>query len=171
MLIISCDPGLTGAMSLMDHNRNLLDCIDLPVCGNGLETGSMKKWIDIEALLRIFAGWSGVHDFPRESVIGCIERPVAAPAMRGAKFGIPTQTTAAQFDTFGVLRTMMHMRCNAVHCVSPSEWKRFYDFGKDKNAARNTCLRLFPTAPVGRVKDHNRAEAILIGNWYAKVKA
>lgn len=34
-----------------------------------------------------------------------------------------------------------------------------------KHESRECALRLYPTAPVTRVKDHNRAESILIAHW------
>jgi crossover junction endodeoxyribonuclease RuvC len=50
--------------------------------------------------------------------------------------------------------------------VAPREWQKPYGLGKgDKGASRATVLRLYPAAPVTRVKDHNRAEAILIAHY------
>lgn len=164
MLIISCDPGLTGAIALLNHNRELLECEDLPTSSTGNETGKLKRWVDASALDRLLMNWSAYHGFAYEYVVGVIERPIPMPSM-------PSTTNASTFDSFGLIRGLMTMRCNQMTFVPPAEWKKLYDFGMNKDAARNTCLRLFPTAPVGRAKDHNRAEAILIGNWYAKVKA
>lgn len=163
MLIIGIDPGLTGAMCLIDSQRGLLECTDIPTESNGLATGSMKRWVDAKALEKLIRDWSARHEFAQESVHGAIERPIPMPSL-------PAQTIASQFDTFGVIRAVIQ-RHAAVQCVAPNIWKKIYSFGKDKAEARACCLRLYPTAPVKRVKDHNRAEAVLVGHWLMRSMA
>jgi hypothetical protein len=160
MLVLSCDPGLTGAIALIDSARGLLACEDVPTCGNGTATGSMKRWVDSEALESMLAQWSSLHLFAQHSVFAVIERPIPMPSL-------PAQTIASQFDSFGVLRTAMAKRVTPeqMRYVNPNEWKKLFGLHRDKDAARVTCQRLYPTAPVKRVKDHNRAEAILVGHF------
>jgi hypothetical protein len=52
--------------------------------------------------------------------------------------------------------------------INPRDWKKIYGLGTDKDASRATAVRLYPNAPVSRVKDHNRAESILIGHWLVR---
>jgi hypothetical protein len=157
MLVIGVDPGLTGALCLLDSQRGLLECEDIPVIANGQDSGSMKRWVDADLLEILLRDWSAAHDFARNSLHAAIERPIPMPTL-------PAQTIASQFDTFGVLRSML--RQHAAMCyVNPREWKKFFGLKTDKNAARECCLRLYPSAPVKRVKDHNRAESVLIGHW------
>lgn len=157
MLIIGCDPGLTGAIALLQPDRGYLDVQDLPTCANGLATGSMKRWLDCAALGHQMIDWAARFDFARESIQVVIERPIPMPSL-------PAQTIASQFDSFGVLRAALS-KWGEVRVVAPNEWKKLFGFGKDKDGARTTCRSLYPQAPVDRVKDHNRAEAILIGHW------
>lgn len=157
MIAIGIDPGLTGAMALICSRRGLLCVEDIPTCSNGIDTGSMKQWVDVDALAVILKNWSTAYDFAREKVHVAIERPIAMPRL-------PSQTIAAQFDTFGVLRALT-MRLGKMHCVNPRTWKSIYGLSDDKNAARDCATRCYSNAPVSRVKDHNRAEAILIGHW------
>jgi hypothetical protein len=157
MIVIGIDPGLTGSICLIDSERGLLDSADIPTCDNGLATGSMKRWVDPHALEQVLREWSGKWGFASDSVHAAIERPIPMPSL-------PAQTIASQFDTFGVIRAVV-MRHAAVECVAPSIWKKIYGFGKDKAEARACCKRLYPGAAVARVKDHNTAEAILIGHW------
>jgi hypothetical protein len=160
VIIIGCDPGLTGAISLLSPERGLLECSDLPVCGNGQATGKMLRWLDAPALAALLADWSARHSFAQESVHACIERPIPMPTL-------PAQTVASQFDTFGAIRALVGGRVAAdgMHIVNPRDWKKFFGLGTDKDASRATAQRLYPTAPVTRMKDHNRAESILIGHW------
>lgn len=163
MIVVSCDPGLTGALSLIHSERGLLACVDLPICGNGQATGSSLRWVDVEALEVILATWSSRYDFARESVHAAIERPIPMPTL-------PAQTVASQFDTFGVIRALLGARLGqaAMHIIAPKAWKKLFGLQADKEAARACCLRLYPTAPVSRKKDHNRADSILIGHFLVK---
>lgn len=166
MIAIGIDPGLTGALCAISSQHGLLDCVDLPTCPNGTAGGSMKRWIDAEALDEVLRGWSQRFDFAREAVHPFVERPIPMPTL-------PAQTIASQFDTFGVVRALLAARYWSRETVflNPRDWKPFFGLKADKNESRACCLRLYPAAPVSRVKDHNRAEAVLIGNWYRKVKA
>lgn len=157
MLYIGIDPGLTGAISLLDSD-GLLECADIPTCGNGVESGSMKRWVDVAGLRRLVGDWSHRHQFASRGVIAGIERPIAMP-------NLPAQTIASQFDTFGVLRAVMEPRAREVECLSPQTWKRFFGIGSDKEKARATALALYPQAPVKRKLDHNRAESILVAHY------
>jgi hypothetical protein len=160
MLIVGVDPGLTGAMSLLCSERGLLECEDLPACSNGQATGKMLCWVDAAKLQNILGDWSRWHAFAEQSVHACIERPIPMPTL-------PAQTVASQFDTFGVIRALVGGKVpfSAMHIINPRDWKKLFGLGTNKDASRATALRLYPNAPVTRVKDHNRAESILIGHW------
>ena len=81
---------------------------------------------------------------------------------------LPSQTIAAQFDTFGAIRAVLVGAVGArrVACISPADWKKRYGLQAEKADARPCATRIYPNAPLTRVKDHNRAEAILIGRYY-----
>lgn len=161
MLVIGVDPGLDGAMALLCQRRGLLDCIDLPTCGNGMATGRVTRWLDAQALTENLCAWSAKWELANEAVHAVIERPIAMPSL-------PATTVASQFDTFGVMRTLLSGTQHLAF-VNPREWK--HSFGlktTGKAESRAACLRLYPDAPVTRAKDHNRAEAILIGHHYMR---
>lgn len=159
MLIIGVDPGLTGAISLINTSNGwLLECADLPTEANGTESGSMRRWVSTKRLLALLSTWSQVHGFAQESVIAAIERPIPMPSL-------PAQTIASQFDCFGVVRALLDVTCNEVRAVNPREWKKVFGLGSEKDQSRACALRLYPSAPVTRVKDHNRAESILLGHF------
>lgn len=159
MITIGIDPGLTGALSLITPGR-LLECADIPVCPNGTASGSMRNWLDVEALNNLLATWSTRHGFATSSVLTAIERPIPMP-------NLPAQTIAAQFDTVGAIRAMVASRSwgRRLEFINPRAWKSSFGLGTDKGASRACALRLYPTAPVTRVKDHNRAESLLIAHY------
>jgi len=161
MLILSSDPGLTGALSLLCSQRGLLECEDIPTCANGTASGSMRNWVDAEGLQRILTAWSSRHEFAQHSVRAAIERPIPMPRL-------PAQTVASQFDTFGVLRALIGMKVGpgGMHIVNPNEWKKKFGLKRDKDESIACALRLYPTAAgyLARKRDHNRAESVLIGH-------
>jgi hypothetical protein len=162
MLIISCDPGLTGAITLLCSERGLLECEDIPTCDNGTTTGSMKKWVDTAKLQNILSFWATRYVFAGQSVQACIERPIPMPTL-------PAQTVASQFDTFGVIRALVSGKVglSAMMIVNPQVWKKTFGLKSDKNESIACALRLYPAAAkfLARKKDHNRSESILIGHW------
>lgn len=164
MMICGVDPGVTGAIALICSTRGLLECEDLPVCANGMATGKVTRWLDVDALVRIVKDWSARHDFARDSVLVAIERPIPMPSL-------PSTTTASSFDTFGALRAVLGMLAGPVTPVTPREWKAFYALGTDKNESRAKAAALYPMAPVKQAKHHNRAEAILIAHWHMRATA
>lgn len=158
--VIGIDPGLTGAICLLAPYQ-VLECEQLPVCENGQTTGSMKKWLDTDALWVLMTKWRARHDLYGESVHTVIERPIPMPTL-------PAQTIASQFDTFGALRGMATRFSDEIFIVSPNEWKKFYGLGRDKDDSRLHAQKMYP-ASAERFKlknSHNKAEALLIAHWF-----
>lgn len=156
MLYLGIDPGLTGAIALLDRG-GLLECADIPTCSNGQESGSMKRWVDAGGLRSLLSQWAVRHDFAGRGLTAAVERPIPMPSL-------PAQTIASQFDTFGVLRALVEARADTTQYPTPQSWKKMFGIGADKSKALATAAALYPDAPVNRVKDHNRAEAILIAH-------
>lgn len=159
-MVIGCDPGVTGAISLLKAGQ-LLECQDLPVTANGMATGKVSRWLDVLALNAMLQDWSTRHDFAREVVIAAIERPIPMPSL-------PSTTTASSFDTFGAVRAVLGIRVGEVTAVTPKEWKGFFGLSPDKNASRAMALKFYPDAPVRRAMDHNRAESVLLAHWHMR---
>jgi crossover junction endodeoxyribonuclease RuvC len=169
MLTIGIDPGLTGAAALIGPG-GLLELIDLPTCSNGMEKAKVSSWIDVASLRKQVWDWSSRHHFAMEHVSACIERPIPMPSM-------PSTTIASTFDTFGAIRALMTAQFGKnVLVVEPRKWKRLFGLkgGKDEKVESRRCaMRLYPgaTPALSRVKDHNRAEAVLIAHWAMETTA
>ena len=168
MIVISADPGLSGAISLLCSRRGLLECADLPTCSNGIATGSMKRWLDLAALQALLAGWSTKYELAQESVHVAIERPIPMPTL-------PAQTVACQFEVFGTIRALTHSMFGAaaMNIVAPKDWKKSFGVKADKEAARACALRLYPAAAqyLKRKLDHNRADSLLLGHFLMRSMA
>jgi crossover junction endodeoxyribonuclease RuvC len=49
--------------------------------------------------------------------------------------------------------------------VTPQAWKKALGLSKDKAESLELARNLWPDAPLSRVKDNGRAEALLIAEW------
>lgn len=82
---------------------------------------------------------------------------------------MPKQGVSSTFTTgfgYGQLIGILAALRIPYHEVSPAVWKRAMGLqGKDKSASRALARSLFPTAELHRVKDHGRAEALLIAEY------
>jgi crossover junction endodeoxyribonuclease RuvC len=123
----------------------LVDAVDMPAVGSGA-----KARVDILAA----AQWIAKH----ASSTGHIERGQALPG-QGASSGFSYGRAVGAIEaTVTLCRIPMIL-------VEASVWKRRLNLpGKDKEAARQRALQLFPSqhALLARKKDHGRAEAALL---------
>ena len=89
-----------------------------------------------------------------------IELPIAFP-------GQQIQTVASSFLTAGQLEGVVQC-LNLPHTlVSPADWKKALKLTSSKEQARAAAIRRWPDAAplLKRVRDHNRAEALLIARY------
>jgi len=149
MRVLGVDPGMSGALSIVELNDNaapaLVDVIDTPLVGSG-----RKARVDVIAV----AEWIAKH----APASAYIERAGSMPRQGVASTFIYARATGA------IEAAVMLCRIPTT-LVEPSTWKRrLHLAGKDKEAARQRALKLFPQqhALFARKRDHNRAEAALI---------
>jgi hypothetical protein len=147
--IVGIDPGLSGALALLevtDGDTTLVSVIDMPIVGSGA-----KQSVDVIALQE----WLLRHG-PRHAFL---ERAQAMPkqgASSGFKYGRVT----------GAIEAVLAVSAIAITMVEPSKWKRHFHLqGADKEGARGLVIRLYPGGHhfFARKKDHGRSEAVLIG--------
>jgi crossover junction endodeoxyribonuclease RuvC len=147
-LTIGIDPGLTGAIAALDDASQLILCADLPVIRSG-----KLAWIDSNEFTSL--------------LMQCRDgRP--AQIMLERSQAMPGQGVSSSFCT-GVVMGSILAACQRVaiplHIVTAAVWKRSMGLGSDKSASLDKARLLFPTADLDRVKDHNRAEALLLAYY------
>lgn len=147
MKILGVDPGINGGVAIVEITNVsvVIDAIDVPVIGSKakerVDTIAVRKWIE-----------------QHQPALAFIERAQAMPkqgASSGFKYGRAVGALEATIALVGI----------AVQIIEPSVWKRALRLpGKDKEAARQRAIELFPQAHklLSRRRDHGRAEAILI---------
>jgi len=140
--ICGIDPGVTGALAIHRAGR-LVDIIDLPVLGGRVDGRELHEMLSGEELL-VFL--EDTHAMPKNGSI--------------ASFSLGLNTGII----IGVVESLSHPLVR----VRPAAWKKKMSVTRqDKNALRGVVRELYPDFAdyFTRVKDHNRAEAVLISRY------
>lgn len=158
-LVLAIDPGsVSGAYALLAYNVGVpglgptievLAVDDLPV---------MEKNVNGPAFARIVRDAEKYTNTRFEAVT---ERVSAMP-----KQGI---SSAFNFGRgLGIIEGVLSALLVPTTFVSPAKWKGAMGLNRDGEASRTLATRLYPeqAGALRRVKDHNRAEAILLGHYH-----
>lgn len=146
MRVLGIDPGLDGALALIETSLDMLVIRDMPVAFSG--TGKRREVVPT-LLAQI------IRDM--EPDVAWLERVHAMPAQ-----GVSSSFTFGQ--CYGMLRGVLGALGVPVHRVTPGAWKRELRLDQAKAGARAMAANLFPREAhlFSRVKDHDRAEAALL---------
>ncbi len=148
MLTLGIDPGLSGALALLDSDGTPELVADLPVIRD-----HKLAWIDGSALQSTLL----------EALSG---RPCRAFVERVSSS--PQQGVASAF-TFGVgfgsiLATLQTLRL-PLELITPAQWKTALGLSSDKRASLDKARLLFPSAELHLAKHDGRAEALLLAHF------
>lgn len=148
-LILAIDPGKTGALAWVSGDGHLIAVEDMPVIQvRGKDRISPAGLANmIRARMPAFAVIEQVGAMPGQGVTSMFNFGFGAGMLEGviAALGIP-------YDT-----------------VPSASWKKKAGVSSDKGACRQMATRLWPGAAdhFRRVKDDGRADAALLGRWWA----
>jgi crossover junction endodeoxyribonuclease RuvC len=150
-VVIGIDPGVTGALATHQDGR-LIEVFDMPVLGGRVDGAALRDLL------------SGYED--DEDVTVYLEDVHAMPKNGSiASFSLGLNTGII----IGVTQTLSHPLVR----VRPLAWKRKMGvMNTDKNALRGMAREIYPSFAdrFKRVKDHNRAEAVLISRYGVTVQ-
>lgn len=150
MNYVGIDPGLTGAVGLVEDTGGA-NVWDLPTVASG--KGVVKRELDPDTLLPL------------------LKRIRADLAVLERTSAMPGQGVASMFSmgtTRGIILCALAAAGTPRREVAPATWKRHFNLiGAEKDMSRRLAIQRFPAlaAQLARVKDHNRAEALLLALW------
>jgi crossover junction endodeoxyribonuclease RuvC len=156
-LVIGIDPGITGALALVQASGSvlrLMDVKDVPTASAKVN-GSNKSHVILPGLVDILRDWT---DLPFATSVEVFLEEVHA---------MPGQGVTSMFR-FGHVAGAIEGVCAgmglAVTTIRPREWQTIARVRKDPDAGRLRASQLFPamSSLFTRKKDHNRADAALI---------
>ena len=146
-MYIGIDAGsVNGALGAIDHDGNYVESF-------------MIDHKDKHILALVFKSRILSIVDPKEGAQICMEQVHAMP-----KQGISSTWNFAR--AVGVISAVCELTNYPFHLVSPQKWKKHFNLTADKNEALDLARKLFPKAPLKLKKDINRAEALLIAEYW-----
>jgi crossover junction endodeoxyribonuclease RuvC len=144
MRILGIDPGLTGALALLDGER--MDVVDAP------RLAVSRGMLDVPEIVRLISEW--------KPALAVLERQQAMPGQGVSS----TFKTGYGYGVYVGVLTALHV---PFLLVSPRVWQReLYQgaVGEGKDRSLYVAAQLFPTFPLRR-SQHGRADALLIAEY------
>ncbi len=154
MIIIGVDPGINGAISIVE-NKKILDVYDTPTMIDGKKN---KRQINSAQVSNIFKERLNLN----KEVIVVVEQVNAMPGQ-----GVTSMFNFGQ--SFGVIKGICAALKLPIHFVRPAKWKKHFNLIKtNKDASRTKVIESYPeiSSKLHRKKDSNRADAILIALYF-----
>jgi len=147
MIYIGIDTGVAnGALGAIDHNGEYIDSF-------------MIDHKDKHILALVFKSRILSLVDPKIGAEICMEQVHAMP-----KQGISSTWNFAR--AVGVISAVCELTNYPFSLVSPQKWKGYFGLTADKNEALDLARKLFPAAKLKLKKDINRAEALLIAEYW-----
>ena len=156
MLIIGIDPGISGSVCFFQDGK-ILQVIEMPTMIDGKKKKRQVNGSQIynEILKKI-------NEFEKQNVRVVIEQVSAMPGQ-----GVTSMFNFGQ--SFGILKGICSAMQLPMYFVRPTKWKKHYNLiNSDKDASRTRAIEIFPyfSSHLSKKKDTNKADAILIANFY-----
>ena len=157
MIIIGVDPGISGAISIVE-NKKILEVYDTPTMIEGKKNKRQINGAQVTNIIkeRLNKG---------NEVVVVVEHVNAMPGQ-----GVTSMFNFGQ--SFGVIKGICAALSLPIYFVRPTKWKKHFNLIKThKDASRTKVIEAYPeiSSKLHRKKDCNRADAILIALYFNEV--
>jgi hypothetical protein len=164
MIALAIDIGLTGALAAVD-SYGKASVADLPTVADGKGRRLCGRGMVLLVRQLVPAG---------EPALLVFEDVRPRPMGNGGAHGNTMHSQGSLMRSRGIVEAVADIARVEVSTVQPATWKRHFGLIKaEKGASLDKARALFPAlaAELRRVKDHNRAEALLLAHWLRGQKA
>ena len=158
MKIIGIDPGLSGAIAVLENNQ-VLNIFDIPVMSEGKKN---KRQLNSALLVNLLK--ENINK--EEEVAVVVERVNAMPGQ-----GVTSMFNFGQ--TFGALKGICAALELPIFFVRPSKWKKHFELiNSSKDASRTKAIEMYPklSNQLSKKKDVNKSDAILIARFFSETR-
>ena len=158
MKIIGIDPGLSGAIAVLE-NTKVLNIFDMPVMSEGKKNKRQLNSALLVSLIRENISKS-------EEVAIVVERVNAMPGQ-----GVTSMFNFGQ--TFGAIKGVCAALGLPIFFVRPSKWKKHFELiNSSKDASRTKAIEMYPSLSndLAKKKDVNKSDAILIARFFSETR-
>ena len=156
MLIIGIDPGISGSICFF-QDGNIVDVIEMPTMTEGKKN---KKQVNGSQIFNEIS--ARIKKLNKSDIKVVIEQVSAMPGQ-----GVTSMFNFGQ--SFGILKGICSAMQLPMYFVRPAKWKKYFNLIKcEKDASRTKAIEIFPyySSYLSKKKDSNKADAILIANYY-----
>ena len=158
MKIIGIDPGLSGAIAVLENNK-VLNIFDMPVMSEGKKN---KRQLNSALLVSLIRD----NISKDEEVMVVVEQVNAMPGQ-----GVTSMFNFGQ--TFGAIKGVCAALGLPIFFVRPSKWKKYFELiNSSKDSSRTKVIEMYPKLSVqlAKKKDVNKSDAILIARFFSETR-
>ena len=158
MKIIGIDPGLSGAIAILQDSK-VLSIFDIPVMSEGKKNKRQLNSALLVSLLR-----ENIDN--NEEVAVVVEQVNAMPGQ-----GVTSMFNFGQ--TFGAIKGICAALELPIFFVRPSKWKKHFDLiNSSKDSSRTKAIEMYPklSKQLAKKKDVNKSDAILIARFFSETR-
>ena len=156
MKIIGIDPGLSGAIAILESNK-IINIFDIPVMSEGKKN---KRQLNSALLVKMIK--DNINSNEEVSVV--VEQVNAMPGQ-----GVTSMFNFGQ--TFGAIKGICAALELPIFFVRPSKWKKYFELiNSSKDSSRTKVIEMYPklSHQLSKKKDVNKSDAILIARFSVK---
>ena len=154
MIIFGIDPGVSGAISILE-NKKVIEIFDMPTMIDGKKN---KRQINGSQVTNIIK--ERLND--GKEIVVVVDQVNAMPAQ-----GVTSMFNFGQ--SFGVIKGICSALRLPIYFVRPTKWKKHFNLIKtNKDASRTKVIQTYPeiSSKLSKKKDSNKADAILIARYF-----
>ena len=154
MIIIGIDPGLSGAIAVLENNE-VKKILEIPVMSEGKKN---KRQLNSSLLVNLIK--ENIEQ--NEEVAVVVEQVNAMPGQ-----GVTSMFNFGQ--TFGAIKGVCAALELPIFFVRPSKWKKHFELiNSSKDSSRTKAIEMYPylSNQLSKKKDVNKSDAILIARFY-----
>ena len=158
MRIIGIDPGLSGAIAILEEKK-IKELFDMPVMADGKKN---KRQLNNALLVRLIK--DNIKDL--ENTVMVVEQVNAMPGQ-----GVTSMFNFGQ--TFGAIKGICAALGLPIYFVRPAKWKKHFELiNASKDASRTKAIEMYPSISeqLSKKKDVNKSDAILIARYYSETR-
>ena len=156
MLVIGIDPGISGSICFFEEGK-IIDVIEMPTMTEGKKN---KRQVNGSQIYNEIS--NRIHKVKNQEIRVIIEQVSAMPGQ-----GVTSMFNFGQ--SFGILKGICSAMQLPMYFVRPTKWKKYFNLiNSEKDASRTKAIEIFPyfSSHLSKKKDSNKADAILIANFY-----
>ena len=159
MKIIGIDPGLSGAIAILENNK-IKDLFEMPVMSEGKKN---KRQLNSAQLVKLLKD----NIYEKEEISVVVEQVNAMPGQ-----GVTSMFNFGQ--TFGAIKGICAALGLPIFYVRPAKWKKHFELiNSSKDASRTKAIEMYPAISnqLSKKKDVNKSDAILIARFFSETKS